>query len=391
MVGLLIAVAVLFVTALGHGLWCVLIVNRLHSMPMPRRLMQVLSLIVLALGPALPLGFLGWLLATGRDVLAWREWMWTSTPLLAYCALCWLKTAHFMVVGLARTLIDPGRAVLRHQRRQLVSTEPAIAGEPREESEHHFLTRLPGNESLQLDVVEKALLLPRLPAALDGLSIAHLSDLHFTGRVGKAYFSEVVRLANGFDADLVVLTGDLVDRSQCIDWLPDTLGRLRGRHGVYFILGNHDRRSDPPRIRQTLTASGLIDAAGHCHTLTIREQSILLTGNELPWFKSIADLSQLPHDADRPFRIGLSHSPDQFGWARANHIDLLLAGHTHGGQIRLPWIGPLVAPSRHGLKYASGLFYAPPTVMHVSRGISGEFPIRMNCPPELIRLVLHRA
>ena len=61
----------------------------------------------------------------------------------------------------------------------------------------------------------------------------------------------------------------------------------------------------------------------------------------------------------------------------------------HGGQIRLPFIGPIFAPSRQGVKYASGVFHAPPTVMHVTRGISGKLPLRMNCAPEMARLVLH--
>ena len=67
----------------------------------------------------------------------------------------------------------------------------------------------------------------------------------------------------------------------------------------------------------------------------------------------------------------------------------MLAGHTHGGQIRLPLIGPVFAPSRNGVQYASGLFYAPPTILNVSRGLSAELPLRMNCPPEIIHLTLH--
>jgi uncharacterized protein len=88
-------------------------------------------------------------------------------------------------------------------------------------------------------------------------------------------------------------------------------------------------------------------------------------------------------------RSALSHSPDQIEWAQSNDVDLLLAGHLHGGQIRIPIIGPILAPSRRGVEYSSGVFLIPPTIMHVSRGISGEVPIRMNCPPEVTKLVLH--
>jgi predicted MPP superfamily phosphohydrolase len=80
--------------------------------------------------------------------------------------------------------------------------------------------------------------------------------------------------------------------------------------------------------------------------------------------------------------------PGQFAFARDNAFDLMLAGHTHGGQIRLPGLGALISPSWHGWHYASGVFHEPPTVMHVSRGISGKQPIRLNCPPEIAILML---
>ncbi|HVY58387.1 MAG TPA: hypothetical protein VHA77_11100, partial [Xanthobacteraceae bacterium] len=76
-------------------------------------------------------------------------------------------------------------------------------------------------------------------------------------------------------------------------------------------------------------------------------------------------------------------------WARRRRYDLMLAGHTHGGQIRFPIIGALLAPSIYGTRYAGGLYYKSPTLMHVSRGVSGLFPVRYNCRPEitLLRLV----
>ncbi|MBC7856123.1 MAG: hypothetical protein IAF94_22055 [Pirellulaceae bacterium] len=86
----------------------------------------------------------------------------------------------------------------------------------------------------------------------------------------------------------------------------------------------------------------------------------------------------------------LSHSPDQLPWARANNFDLMLAGHTHGGQIRLPLIGALISPSKFGFRYAGGLYFEEPTLLHVSRGLCGDHPIRLNCPPELPLLKLVR-
>jgi len=87
----------------------------------------------------------------------------------------------------------------------------------------------------------------------------------------------------------------------------------------------------------------------------------------------------------------LSHAPDQLTWARRFDFDLMLAGHTHGGQIRLPLLGPIVSPSRLGTQYASGTFEREPTVLHVSRGTSSFMPLRWNCPPELAVLELRSA
>jgi predicted MPP superfamily phosphohydrolase len=88
------------------------------------------------------------------------------------------------------------------------------------------------------------------------------------------------------------------------------------------------------------------------------------------------------------FRILLAHTPDHLPWAKSHTFDLMLAGHNHGGQIRLPWLGALISPSWYGWRYAGGLYHEPPTLLHVSRGIAAKHPIRLNCPPELALLVL---
>jgi uncharacterized protein len=225
---------------------------------------------------------------------------------------------------------------------------------------------------------------PRLPPALDGLSIVHFSDTHFTGRVGKSFFHEAVRVCNELQPDLVCITGDIVDRSSCIDWIPDTLGRLTARHGVYFVLGNHDRRVDVERLRRTLVDSGLVDLGGRWLRLEIGGTPVELGGHEGPWFDALAECGQLP-DA---LRIVLAHTPDQFSWAQRNGVDLLLAGHTHGGQIRIPPLGAILSPTLQGVKHISGVYYQPPTILHVSRGLSGDIPIRWLCPPEIAYLRL---
>jgi len=123
--------------------------------------------------------------------------------------------------------------------------------------------------------------------------------------------------------------------------------------------------------------------------LTVRNIPLILGGNERPWFGTPTDFESCPqHDAAGiPLRIALSHSPDQIGWACTNEVDLMLAGHVHGGQICLPMLGAFTAPSMHGVRYAAGTFRVGKTVLHVSRGTASLTPIRWNCPPEIA--VLH--
>jgi predicted MPP superfamily phosphohydrolase len=174
-----------------------------------------------------------------------------------------------------------------------------------------------------------------------------------------------------------------------------TLGRLQARHGKYFILGNHETRlADVAPLRGVLAEAGLTDLGGRCEILAIRGTEILIAGIELPWFGAAPDIAcETPHSALRAphFRLLLSHSPDQLPWARSRGFDLMLAGHNHGGQIRLPYLGALITPSWYGFRYAGGLYFESPTLLHVSHGLAGIHPIRLNCPPELALLTLKSA
>ena len=282
---------------------------------------------------------------------------------------------------------------------------------------------LPGNEQFTIEVSTKTYSLPRLPAAWDGLSLVQLSDLHLRGAVSRAYFEAVCEAAAALKPDLFVFTGDLLDDMTLLDWLPTTLGKLSAPLGQFFVLGNHDWYLDAPAIRRELERLGWTDLAGRGVSLTQpAAPPIVLCGDETPWMGVHPDVSRavqadlsvgrglLPVRPSMPtcdsaptpdgqecpsynggaeaFRILLSHTPDNIAWARQQQIDLMLSGHTHGGQIRLPIVGPVYSPSRSGCRYSAGVFWLDPTLLYVSRGISGREPIRYNCPPELTKLVL---
>jgi predicted MPP superfamily phosphohydrolase len=238
----------------------------------------------------------------------------------------------------------------------------------------------------QVDFVDKTLALPRLPAAWDGLTILHLTDLHFCGTPDRDFYQYVAdRCLSMGVPDLIALTGDVVDSSWHHRWIVPVLGRLRWNIGAFAILGNHDAWRDTVLIRRRLRRVRFDVLGNSWRQLDVRGRPLIVIGHEGPWFTPIPDLSACP---DEPFRLLLSHTPDNLAWARRRHVDLMLAGHVHGGQIRLPLIGSLFVPSRHSRKYDCGTFFQEPTVMHVSRGLAGQHPLRFHCRPEVTRIVL---
>jgi predicted MPP superfamily phosphohydrolase len=395
---------------LGHAFLWIGLVNRLHALGIWRRIVDLLTAIFFLCAVTIPITVGIRLYETSFQRPTTASWGLlgngdggTQTLIATYSVACWGIAAITLLRFACFSFLHRTPPLVRfHGRRRAAIDLNAAAADPKENA-HHFLARLPLNEILRLDVSDWTIDVPRLAPALDGLSIVHLSDFHFTGRVGKAFFREVVRTANELQPDLIALTGDLVDSRACIDWIPDTLGRLTARYGVYFILGNHDLLTrDVPRLRRLLEQSGLVDLGSQTRQIEINGHPILLTGNERPWIKQqrTGSAHETPPPAARgfagtasasPLRIVLSHSPDQLGWARKQDADLMLAGHTHGGQIHIPPLGAIFSPSVWGVKHISGVYYSPPTILHVTRGISGDTPARWLCPPEIARLTLRSA
>ena len=113
--------------------------------------------------------------------------------------------------------------------------------------------------------------------------------------------------------------------------------------------------------------------------IEVRGEPLVVIGHEGPWLRPEPDLSACPRE---PFRLCLSHTPDNIRWARRAGVDLMLSGHVHGGQVRFPLFGSVLVPSRYGRRYDCGVFDEPPTLLHVSRGLSGDHPLRYLCRPE---------
>jgi hypothetical protein len=386
-----LTVVLALLALVGHAALWVGFVNRVHSTGAPRPVIKLFSGCGHALLVLLPLIAVWFWWNSGISFIDWMPQAAQCQALWFYFVLCWIMALLTVALWIPRHLLPAKVHAVLSSRTTMADIAAVLGHKPAVGWRARLLSLVPGNQIFQLAIDEKQLALPRLPAPLDGFSIAHLSDLHFTGRIGIDFFKAVVERTNALRADLIVLTGDVLDEMELVDWIPQTIARLSAPLGVYFVLGNHDQfTGEGPRLRQALTAAGLMDLGGRWKRLDVNGAEIILAGNELPWFAPSPDMRQCPaRSADHPqLRLLLSHSPDQFPWARRCDFDLMLAGHTHGGQIRLPLIGPIFSPSSHGVKYASGTFYASPTLMHVSRGISSELPLRFNCRPELTKIVL---
>ncbi len=378
---------IIAVAALGHGLLWLGALNRLHGLAFSRTAICRVNIAILSLAAGLPVAWGCWWAAFGCSPIAWADQpLWLAAGHLlcrGYLVVCFAAAVFGLLIAAARIMADR------------LAPEPAAACRVLEfpQVAPHPLLRIPGNQSLEVALIDRELVLPRWPAELDGLSVLHLADLHISPRLGRSFFADVLTCCAGRPADLAAVTGDILEDPRCLDWLPDIFGRLRAPLGVYWIRGNHELKCDCDRLGAVLDGRGLVCLSARWTSAPCRGTSIVLAGNELPWFPPAAAMDSAPPPApDGPPRIALLHSPDQFGWARRERFDLALAGHVHGGQVRLPLFGPLVAPSRRGLYYARRSVYrGGRTTMHVSRGLSAEWPLRIACRPEIVRLTLRAA
>lgn len=380
--------AVSLIAFCGHTAICVWLFNRLHAIAWPCRVIRLLERAILTFA-AIVLAIYG------------LRWLWTGVVVyggwppdlvqgawLAYPVACLAASLAAVPLWLVPKLRERIPAALLSNHTSLVNVKDKLGQAPAGTRGTAWLGAIPGNEIYTLAVQTKQVRLPVLPAELTSLRIAHLSDLHMTGRLTRSYYEEVADETNSLEPDLIALTGDICEKQPCLDWIVPVLGRLRARCGKFFVLGNHETRlPDVGILRELLAQAGFVDLAGRWLLHKVAGVPIVLAGTELPWFGVAPDMTDAPDDV---LRILLSHSPDQLPAAQRDNFPLMLAGHNHGGQIRLPLVGPLITPSVYGSRYAGGLYYEPPTLLHVSRGIAGVHPLRFNCPPELPLLVLER-
>lgn len=234
-----------------------------------------------------------------------------------------------------------------------------------------------------------------LPAEFDGFRIAQISDLHYHGRT--SVLDRIPMLLRSEHPDIVVITGDLVDRSSDIEACAEYVGELCriAAAPVYMVRGNWDHRAFPSpcamqRWDDTFRQAGAAVLVNENTELRRQGASIWLAGTDDPYF-GYADLdATLRSVPDTSTTVVLTHAPEDFIELSARpQVRLVLAGHTHGGQVRLPFVGAVLVPSRYGTRYASGLYRIGQASFYVNAGIgTSHIPVRFLCRPEMTMITL---
>jgi predicted MPP superfamily phosphohydrolase len=215
-----------------------------------------------------------------------------------------------------------------------------------------------------------------LPAALDGLKIAHVTDTHIGKFTRGPVLDEIVAATNALDADLILFTGDLIDNT------------IRAKSGLFIIEGNHDLFDDPAGFAEGIRAGGLNLLRNQSAVVSIRGERVQIGG--IAWHHGevamTRDVEQVAEQIDPDaFAILLAHHPHAFDRAAELGFSLVLAGHTHGGQLMLT---PDLGPGPMMFRYWSGLYQKGLSKLVVSNGTGNWFPLRLNAPAEIVELTL---
>ncbi len=256
-----------------------------------------------------------------------------------------------------------------------------------------------GNTALQ--VTEISVQSDKIPQSFSGYRIAQISDLH-NATFGKNNHRLVTQLQNT-RPDVIVLTGDLVDRNRTnLEVAAAFVAKASEIAPTYYVTGNHEAIiAEYSQLEEMLLAAGVTVLHNQSVALTKGEDAIQMIGLQDPGFVATDEilelipqkiteiLTPLAEESD-DYTVLLAHRPEYIDAYAAAKIDLVLSGHTHGGQIRLPFIGGVVAPAQgFWPEYDAGLYSVDQTQLVISRGLGNSlFPFRINNPPEIVVVTL---
>ena len=229
-----------------------------------------------------------------------------------------------------------------------------------------------------------------LPPSFHGFTLAHLTDIHFGSFVSESFVERIVHTTNALGTDAIVCTGDYVlgnDTTEKIDKIWPILAKLKARYGVYSVLGNHDHWADNDRSLYWLERTGQ-NIRHVCKPIYKGRDRIFIGGAGDYWEDDLAIDKAFSCSDKNDCRLLLAHNPDSVDTNFNTPLSLVLSGHTHGGQVIVPFLGPPVLPVKNK-DYSSGLITTPKTQLFISRGIGWAiYPVRFNCYPEIAVLEL---
>ncbi len=247
-------------------------------------------------------------------------------------------------------------------------------------------------ETRWLEVRRVALTLPRLGREFDGYRMVQIGDIHLEDWTKPRRLNRMVDLVNAQEPDLISVTGDFLSYSAdpgVPRRLVEALRRLRARDGVAAVMGNHDYLTDVDLVRRCLREAGVPELRNDVRTVRRGDAALHVTGvDDVMEGESRLDLvlEKLPEDGAA---ILLAHEPDFADVSSATgRFDLQLSGHSHGGQVRLPFYGPVFLPP-YAQRYTSGLYEVREMLQYTNRGLGFvDARLRFLCRPEITVLTL---
>ncbi len=212
------------------------------------------------------------------------------------------------------------------------------------------------------------------------LRVAHLTDLHVNPKLPFEFYEQAFRTVEEHRPDLVFLTGDFLSEEASLSLLAQLLRPL-GTCGTFATLGNHDYWVNPDRVRAAILASGITLLANESMTVRLNGGSLRISGFDYPWSGSA---KTLPPSLPDELHLVLSHTPDNIYRLSRAGADGVFSGHYHAGQLRAPFLGPIVVPSVYGRRFDHGHFVVKGTHLFVSSGLGAAAPaFRLYCPPDV--------
>jgi predicted MPP superfamily phosphohydrolase len=236
-----------------------------------------------------------------------------------------------------------------------------------------------------IEVTRHSIRLKNLPQSFNGLRIVHLTDIHHSKYVSFNDVFRMVTLANQQKPDIVALTGDYITWSKkFIQPVAQALKNLKARLGVYAVLGNHDFRVDAEEITSALEKAQIEVLRNTSRRIDYKGDSLWIAGvDEYSYGQSNIPKALYGIPSSQP-KILLAHNPEIISLAAHHQVDFVISGHTHGGQVKIPYLKPLNSMTQPNQGLLEGFVRNGKTQMYISRGLGKVVvPVRILCPPEI--------